>query len=67
MTELELAAVKTGDIKLSERIIRRRRKPITTDEEFEALVRERPELALAVLNQLTTPNCEPSKSEPSFV
>jgi hypothetical protein len=59
VTELERAGVKAGDFKLSDRC-NRHRKPIS-DVEFDALVIERAERALAVLDQLTsqTVNCEP--------
>jgi hypothetical protein len=60
MTEPELAAVEVGEIKLSERIIRRR-KPNTqevSDAKFVALVAERVDRAWEVLEQLTRPNCE---------
>jgi hypothetical protein len=56
MTEPERAAVKAGHIKLSDRVIRRRKS--IPDEEFDALVAERPERAWAVLERLTHPNCE---------
>jgi hypothetical protein len=58
MTEPELAAVEVGEIKLSERVIRRRRKPIITDEEFDTLVAERVDRVWTVLERLTRPNCE---------
>jgi hypothetical protein len=53
MTELELADVKAGRLKLTDRCNRRHRKSLT-DAEFDALVIERPERALAMLDQLTS-------------
>jgi hypothetical protein len=56
MTEHERAEVKAGRIKLTDRV-NHHRKPIT-DMEFDALVTERAERALAVLDRMTLPNCE---------
>jgi hypothetical protein len=62
MTPLELAAVKAGSIKLSDRVRSRRKSRPITDEEFDALVVERAERALAVLDQLTSEKCEQQTS-----
>jgi hypothetical protein len=62
LSEPERADVKAGRIKLTDLVNHHKPKPVT-DDEFDALVRERPEQALAVLDQLTCPrtvNCEPA-------